>query len=259
MRFELRSDGPDRVLGNSDDGIIPLSVDYQSRTTTIGFSDLPEGTYRLTVRDTIQDGVGFALDGDANGMAGGDWTRDLIVMDSMTAGVEDLPPLLDINAQVGDAFNSPGPYVVVNEITYFVPDTQAHGTELWRTDGTVEGTVLVKDIAPGAASSSPFLLTNVSGTLYFVANDGVTGNELWKSDGTPAGTTLVKDIVPGTIKPSQCASELFSPMSTGRSTSVPLTASTVTRFGEATERKPQRRSSSVFFRACRRSRLRIRW
>jgi ELWxxDGT repeat protein len=82
-------------------------------------------------------------------------------------------------------------------ITYFVSQTAATGYELWKTDGTPAGTVLVKDILPGAASSTPKYLTNVGGTLYFAANDGVSGLEMWKSDGTAAGTVLVKDINPG--------------------------------------------------------------
>ncbi len=71
------------------------------------------------------------------------------------------------------------------------------GTELWKTDGTVEGTVLVKDINPfPRASSNPENLINVNGILYFSADDGVHGPELWKSDGSEAGTVLVKDIHP---------------------------------------------------------------
>ena len=66
--------------------------------------------------------------------------------------------------------------------------------ELWKTDGTAGGTVLVKDINPGAAGSNIKNLVNVNGTLYFSANDGTHGNELWKSDGTAAGTVLVEDI-----------------------------------------------------------------
>ncbi|MFN5513829.1 MAG: ELWxxDGT repeat protein, partial [Cyanobacteriota bacterium] len=72
-----------------------------------------------------------------------------------------------------------------------------NGDELWKSDGTAAGTVLVKDIRPGSSSSYLRELTGVGNTLYFSANDGVNGDELWKSDGTAAGTVLVKDINPG--------------------------------------------------------------
>jgi ELWxxDGT repeat protein len=71
------------------------------------------------------------------------------------------------------------------------------GTELWRTDGTTAGTVLIKEIMPGLAGSSPDNFTDVGGTVFFTAADGVAGYELWKTDGTTAGTVRVKDIRPG--------------------------------------------------------------
>lgn len=72
-----------------------------------------------------------------------------------------------------------------------------HGGELWKTDGTVAGTVLVKDISPESASSSPTSITNANGVVFFTANDGIHGTELWKSDGTESGTVMIKDINPG--------------------------------------------------------------
>jgi uncharacterized repeat protein (TIGR01451 family) len=73
----------------------------------------------------------------------------------------------------------------------------AHGTELWKSDGTPTGTVMVKDIHSGITSSLPFYLAAMDGTLFFRANDGSHGVELWKSDGTPTGTLMVKDIYTG--------------------------------------------------------------
>jgi ELWxxDGT repeat protein len=71
------------------------------------------------------------------------------------------------------------------------------GQELWKSDGTEAGTILVKDINPGSSSSSPSSLVDVNGIVYFLANNGTEGTELWKSDGTEAGTLLVKDIQTG--------------------------------------------------------------
>ena len=68
------------------------------------------------------------------------------------------------------------------------------GAELWKSDGTAAGTVMVKDIFPGGFSSYPNSLVNLNGTLYFSADEDIAGNELWRSDGTDAGTTLVKRI-----------------------------------------------------------------
>lgn len=67
--------------------------------------------------------------------------------------------------------------------------------ELWKTDGTTQGTVRVKDINPAnGASSNPNNLTVLnSTTMLFQANDGAAGMELWKTDGTNEGTISVTD------------------------------------------------------------------
>jgi ELWxxDGT repeat protein len=73
--------------------------------------------------------------------------------------------------------------------------------DLWKTDGTVEGTSRVSDFnTPDPQTSCPDIpggLTVLNGKLYFGADDSVNGKELWRSDGTEAGTELVKDINPG--------------------------------------------------------------
>jgi trimeric autotransporter adhesin len=84
--------------------------------------------------------------------------------------------------------------------TYFVASDAINGRELWVTNGTVAGTVMVKDINPGPSGSEPNQLTiNNQGVLFFSANDGAHGSELWRSDGTAAGTTLVTDLRPGSV------------------------------------------------------------
>ena len=100
-------------------------------------------------------------------------------------------------------FVYPSNLTSVGETIFFVNgwnDRSPHGGrgELWKSDGTSEGTVLVKDIYSGDLTSDPQDLTNVDGVVYFSANDGLSGRELWRSDGTPEGTRRVKNIWPGT-------------------------------------------------------------
>jgi ELWxxDGT repeat protein len=85
---------------------------------------------------------------------------------------------------------------VENQLFFSANDGE-FGSELWKSDGTAEGTVLVKDVWPGERNSNPMDLTNVNGQLFFTVDDPVYGRELWKSDGTEAGTLMVKDILPG--------------------------------------------------------------
>src|SRR6185369_139126 len=107
----------------------------------------------------------------------------------------DLEFLKELNVGVGSSL--PTELTAVGNTLYFSAAANGSDRELWKSDGTAAGTVLVKDIRPGGTGSSPFQLTDVNGTLYFTAADGTNGRELWKSDGSAAGTVLVKDIHPG--------------------------------------------------------------
>jgi ELWxxDGT repeat protein len=100
------------------------------------------------------------------------------------------------------------PFIVLGGRVLFPADDGVHGIELWTSDGTTDGTRMVKDIAPGSRGG----LNNVGafefgqviwvntvsgGAMYFLADDAVHGVELWRTDGTEAGTWLVKDIEEG--------------------------------------------------------------
>jgi ELWxxDGT repeat protein len=92
--------------------------------------------------------------------------------------------------------NSGHPVIIHEGKFYFPGNDGVTGAELWVTDGTTAGTILLKDINP-SGSSYPGDFVAYNGDLYFEANDGVNGSELWKTDGTTVGTVLVKDINPG--------------------------------------------------------------
>jgi ELWxxDGT repeat protein len=83
----------------------------------------------------------------------------------------------------------------------FQGDDGTHGVELFKSDGTGEGTTLIKDINP-AGDSFPFGMTQYKGRVYFSADDGVHGSEVWVTDGTEAGTELFADLNPGALRSS---------------------------------------------------------
>lgn len=80
---------------------------------------------------------------------------------------------------------------------FFIGGDVSSGFELWRSDGTVSGTMAVK--AAGSASfphfSGAYGLVAMNGRVYFPASDGVADG-LWRSDGTSPGTVLVKELIP---------------------------------------------------------------
>jgi ELWxxDGT repeat protein len=132
-----------------------------------------------------------------------DHGRELWRTDGSEAGtvlVKDINPNQDgVQAIQNELYPGLAPFAAVGGQLYFAADDGSDGEELWRTDGTEAGTVLVKDIAAGGSSSLPSKMVSFDGDAYFVADDGVHGRELWKSDGSDAGTVLVKDINVGSI------------------------------------------------------------
>jgi ELWxxDGT repeat protein len=92
---------------------------------------------------------------------------------------------------------SPDDLIAFGSSLYFAADDGTNGEELWKSNGTEAGTVMVKDILTGPSGSSPDNMMVAGGTLFFTATDGTNGDELWKSNGTEAGTVMVKDIVTG--------------------------------------------------------------
>ena len=93
----------------------------------------------------------------------------------------------------------PGLFVAREDELFFVADTADEGPELWKSDGTEAGTVIVADINDGSegAFTNASQMVVLDDILLFTADDGERGVELWRSDGTEAGTSIVQDIIEG--------------------------------------------------------------
>jgi trimeric autotransporter adhesin len=106
------------------------------------------------------------------------------------------PELLANVQQKGDAYFRSS--ANVNGQTFFNANNNINGDELWKTDGTTAGTVMVKDIYVGSNYSSPQEIVSCNNKAFFSATDATNGKGLWSSDGrvsngTTTGTTLLKD------------------------------------------------------------------
>ena len=77
---------------------------------------------------------------------------------------------------------------------YFVKTDAIFGSELWKSDGTTNGTTIVRDVNPGPTNSQPWYMTELNGKVIFSLHETKTGAELWSTNGSASGTILVKDI-----------------------------------------------------------------
>lgn len=112
---------------------------------------------------------------------------ELMVLDSnYTANIIDINTNGTADATPQQLFNWG------DSVLLFQATDGTNGVELWRSNGTTAGTMLVKDINVGG-SSSPEKFYAHGGKVYFSADDGA-GKELWVTDGTNAGTTKVADL-----------------------------------------------------------------
>ncbi len=128
---------------------------------------------------------------------------ELWITDGTTAGTRMVKDLYR-----GSGSSAPDELVLLgkNSVVFRARSTVTVGTqvietgiELFISDGTAQGTRLLKDIQKGPMPSWPgyFRATKDGKKLFFTADDGTVGKELWVTDGTPAGTKLVKDIRTG--------------------------------------------------------------
>lgn len=132
--------------------------------------------------------------------------RELWKTDGTNAGTV-LVKNIAAGAESSNAENNYNLFTNGNYLLFAAQSQSTEGVELWRSDGTDAGTVMLKDIYTGADSSKPHNFIAHNNMVLFLAKNAANGEELWKTDGTSSGTVLVKDINPG---PASCTSvELF--------------------------------------------------
>jgi len=92
------------------------------------------------------------------------------------------------NFQTNGSITGTANYTQVGSTIFFTAIDGINGFELWKTDGTAAGTVMVKDINPGQQGSQPANLTNVNGVLYFAAAGGYGNSNatIWNFKKAPA-------------------------------------------------------------------------
>jgi ELWxxDGT repeat protein len=113
-----------------------------------------------------------------------------------TTIIKDINPGVNSSDPQGAA-NGDG-FSIVGSTLYFTADDGTNGRELWKTDGTLANTVMVKDMNAIAINfAMPFGTEVIGSTLFFTANVTGSGTELWKTDGTSGGTVMVKEITSG--------------------------------------------------------------
>lgn len=101
----------------------------------------------------------------------------------------------DINTSNSTAGSAPSNFTEFNGKIYFsASNGLENGPELWVTDGTAEGTKMLKDIATGSTGSSPERMVVFKDKLYFLATNTGNVRQLWETDGTENGTKIVASL-----------------------------------------------------------------
>jgi ELWxxDGT repeat protein len=191
----------------SPPNLIRVSQDGATRITA---PELTGATFLTTARDHAVPLVASVIF-KGNSATGGDpW-----ISDGTSEGTLKLLDIVGMNPE----FSA----VAADETAFlFVwPQGALQGVaELWRTDGTSEGTSLIA--VPGTRVSNSWnafeLPIGFDGRVYWtglVTVDGVSRNQLWTSDGTVDGTHLVQDSVGGFRRSIGFNGQLYSAVING--------------------------------------------
>jgi len=93
---------------------------------------------------------------------------------------------------VGAVSSSPNNLNAYNGLVYFMADS-SNSDDLWVSDGTESGTVVLKDFMPGDDDTYSENPMGADGKLFFFAETPEYGYELWVTDGIPETTQRLSD------------------------------------------------------------------
>ena len=155
----------------------PVGADDIGSGLPKNFTDL-DGKLAFYALDAL-----WTTDGTANG------TQVAVDFSQLATPIGDIVKMGSLNS------NTP------NEALWFIAYDNVHGLEMWTSDGTLSGTAIIEDIAPGAVGISigdgnDDYQVDGRDVLFLSLSDGTHGYEPWITDGTSAGTFLLKDINP---------------------------------------------------------------
>ncbi|MEZ5016919.1 MAG: T9SS type A sorting domain-containing protein [Flavipsychrobacter sp.] len=107
--------------------------------------------------------------------------------------------------------SNPFRYVATDSFLFFAAKNDYTGFEPWKSDGTLAGTKVIKEICTGGCSGTwGITIGSLNDKLIFVGSDYTHGEEPWVTDGTANGTYMLKDINSGFAPSSNVMPKSFT-------------------------------------------------
>lgn len=199
-----RLEDPTEVSIHYDRSVIPEEAIIQSVTSErILYTGQVQGLYvydgdHTLISDEVSGGITYASIGTFRSYT----LEDKVVAQLYVPGCNTSTLLVSDGTPEGtgrfDSDFAIGPQAIfLDTIAYFTAYSPGRGVEVWRTDGTVDGTVPLSDITGDALSSLPQLYAydEVTDRVYFQATTADHRQQVWYLDGD-AGVVSSLDYYP---------------------------------------------------------------